>query len=109
MPYDEALAERLRATLKRRKGITERKMFGGLCFMLNGNMAFGVMKNELMVRVGPDAYEDALAQRHCRDMDFTGRPMKGMVYVASMGFHKDADLKAWIERGLKHARSLPAK
>ena len=109
MAYNEALADRIRTQLKRRRGITEKKMFGGVCFLVNRNMAFGIVGDELMVRVGPEAYEDALAQRHARDMDFTGRPMKGMVYVAPMGFHKDADLKAWMERGLKFARSLPAK
>ncbi len=109
MAYDEALAERIRPMLKRRRGISQKKMFGGLCILVNRNMAFGIMGNELMVRVGPDAYEDALAQRHARKMDFTGRAMKGMVYVAPMGFHTDEALLEWIERGLKFARRQPAK
>ena len=109
MAYDEALAERIREKMKRRRGISEKKMFGGLCILVNGNMAFGIMGNELMVRVGPAAYEDALAQRHAREMDFTGRKMKGFVYVAPMGFHTEKALLGWIERGLKIARSKPAK
>lgn len=109
MAYDEALAERIRIALKRRRGITERRMFGGLCFLANGNMAFGIVGRELMVRVGPRAYEAALAERHVREMDFTGRPMKGMVYVAPMAFHTDEALRGWIERGLRFARSLAPK
>lgn len=109
MAYDEILAERIRTVLHRRKGISERKMFGGLCFMAGGNMACGIVKDELMVRVGPDAYEDALAQPHARPMDFTKRPMKGMVYVGTKGISTDEGLKAWVLRGLGYARSLPAK
>lgn len=109
MAYDEMLAERIRTMVARRKGITEKKMFGGLCFLASGNMAFGIVKEELMVRVGPDAYEGALARPHARVMDFTKRPLKGMVYVGTKGFQTDEDLKAWLDRGLKFARSLPAK
>ena len=81
MAYDEYLAERIRKALKRRKGITEKKMFGGICLLLDGNMVGGVVNDDLMVRVGPDGYEDALKQPHARPMDFTGKPLKGMVYV----------------------------
>ena len=109
MAYDEDLADRIRSALKRRRGISEKKMFGGLCILVNGNMAFGIVGNELMVRVGPKAHPDALAERHAREMDFTGRSMKGMVYVAPMGFHTEEALRAWIERGIRFARSLPAK
>ncbi len=109
MAYDEMLAERIRTLLARRKNITERKMFGGLCFMAGGNMACGIVKQELMVRVGADAHADALAQPHARPMDFTKRPMKGMVYVAVEGIATDQSLKAWVDRGMKFARSLPAK
>ncbi|MEM7154509.1 MAG: TfoX/Sxy family protein [Myxococcota bacterium] len=109
MAYDEMLAERIRTVVARRKGITERNMFGGVAFMASGNMAFGIVKDELMVRVGPKAHAEALAMPHARPMDFTKRPMKGMVYVGKPGFRTDEDLKAWIERGLKFARSLPAK
>ncbi|MCH9680480.1 MAG: TfoX/Sxy family protein [Deltaproteobacteria bacterium] len=109
MAYDEMLAERIRTILHRRKAITERKMFGGLCFMVGGNMACGIVKDELMVRVGPDGHADALAQPHARVMDFTKRPSKGMVYVGTKGFATDETLEAWVDRGMKFARSLPAK
>jgi len=109
MAYDEGLAERIREALEDREDVTERKMFGGLAFLVGGNMCAGVVKDELMVRVGPDAYEACLARPHARKMDFTGRPMKGMVYVGCDGFESDRDLRAWIERGVRFAASLPAK
>lgn len=109
MAYDEILAERIRTILHRRKGITERKMFGGLCVLVGGNMACGVVKDELMVRVGPDRYDEALGLPHARPMDFTKRPMRGMVYVGTQGIATDEDLKAWVERGVRFARSLPPK
>ena len=84
-------------------------MFGGLCFMSGGNMCFGVVGDEIMVRVGPDAYEGSLQLPHAREMDFTGRSMRGMVYVDSDGFTTDDDLETWLERGLRYARSLPPK
>lgn len=87
----------------------ERKMFGGLCFLCRGNMACGIVGNELMVRVGPTAWSEALAQPHAREMDFTGRSMKGMVYVGVPGFAEDPDLAAWVERGTTYARTLPPK
>ena len=109
MAYDEALAERVRGVLKRRRGVSEKKMFGGLCFLVNGNMACGVVGNELMLRVGPEAYEEVLALRHAREMDFTGRAMRGMVYVAPMGFHTDTQLRAWVDRAHTFAKTLPKK
>ena len=109
MPFDERLAERIRRAMARRRNLTERKMFGGLAFMLGGNMCCGVIGEELMVRVGPDAYEEALAQPHAREMDFTGRPLRGMVYVEKPGFRTGKQLEGWLERGLAFARTLPAK
>jgi TfoX/Sxy family transcriptional regulator of competence genes len=109
MAYDEMLAERIRTVLGRRKGISERRMFGGLAFMASGNMAVGIVDKDLMVRVGPKGHADALAQPHARVMDFTGKPSRGMVYVGPKGVATDETLKAWIERGMKYARSLPAK
>lgn len=109
MAYDERLAERVRGILKRRRGISEKKMFGGLAFLVNGHMACGIIGEDLMVRVGPDAYETALKKAGARPMDFTGRPMKGMVYVGPRGHRRAPSLKAWVERGLFHARSLPPK
>ena len=109
MAYDEGLAQRIREALDDTVGVTEKKMFGGLAFMLRGNLCAGVVGEELMVRVGPDAYEESLAQAHAREMDFTGRPMKGLLYVASQGIEADDDLGEWIGRGLAFAGSLPAK
>ena len=84
-------------------------MFGGLTFMLQGNMCCGVAGDRLMVRVGPEKYDEALAEKHAELMDFTGRPMKGMVFVGSDGLTSDDDLKAWVQRGVDFALSLPAK
>jgi len=89
--------------------VGERKMFGGLAFMVNGNMACGVMEDELMVRVGPDAWEECLALPDAREMDFTGRSLKGMVYVGSEGLAEDDALAAWVARGADFAGSLPPR
>lgn len=113
MAYDEGLAQRIRETLADRDvdagPIVEKKMFGGLAFLVSGNMSIGVRDDELMVRVGKDGHEDALAQSHARPMDFTGRPLKGFVYVEAEGIAEDEDLAAWVERGVAFASSLPAK
>ncbi|MCH8800310.1 MAG: TfoX/Sxy family protein [Chloroflexi bacterium] len=109
MPYDETLAERVRAVFQSEPGYTEKKMFGGICFMIGRNMALGVTGNDLMVRPGPDDFEAALMLPHARPMDFTGRPMKGFVYVGPEGITTDAALAKWVERGASYARSLPAK
>ena len=109
MAYDEKLADRVREVLGRRRGVTEKKMFGGLAFMVNGHMTCGVLGEDLMVRVGPDAYEAALKRAGCRPMDFTGRPMKGMVYVSPRGHRRKASLEAWVKMGLSYARSFTPK
>jgi TfoX/Sxy family transcriptional regulator of competence genes len=109
MAYDERLAERIGRILAKRPALTQRKMFGGIAFMSGGNLACGVVGDDLMVRVGPDGYEAALAEPHARAMDFTGRPMRGMVYVDPAGVATDADLERWVERGVAVAASLPAK
>ena len=109
MAYDEKLAQRVRKVLARRRGIAEKKMFGGLSFLVNGNMSCGIVGDELMVRVGPDDYEAALARAHARAMDFTGRPMKGLVYVGRKGFSSEKQLRAWVDRGVAFARSQPAR
>ena len=77
--------------------------------MISGNMCVGIVGDDLMVRVGRDAYDDALAQPHAREMDFTGKPMRGIVYVDAAGTAADADLEAWVDRGLDFAGSLPRK
>jgi TfoX/Sxy family transcriptional regulator of competence genes len=109
MAYDEGLAQRVRECLGDRGGVREKKMFGGLCFLVGGNMAAGIVGGELMVRVGPGAYAECLAQPHAREMDFTGRALKGMVYVAPEGLAEDDALAAWVARGADYAGSLPAK
>jgi len=109
MAYDEQLASRVRKLLKRRKNFSERKMFGGICFMLGGNMCCGVTTSDLMLRLGPEAASAALMEPCTREMDFTGRPMKGMIYVEPEGYETEADLKKWVQRAVRFAGSLPAK
>lgn len=109
MAYDENLAGRIRRRLARRKGIIERKMFGGLAFMMNGNMLCGVVKDTLMVRVHPEQYERLLKEPHARPMDFTGRPLKGFVYVDYKGPQTEAVLQKWLKRALDFVSTLPAK
>jgi TfoX/Sxy family transcriptional regulator of competence genes len=107
--YDEALAERVREVLAERVDVTERRMFGGLAFLVGGHMACGIADRDLMVRVGKEGYDDALSQPHAREMDFTGRPMTTMVYVDPQGTADDAALRAWVERAVAFADTLPAK
>lgn len=109
MPYDEGLAERIRGILGDRHDVSEKEMFGGIAFMIRGNMSVGIVKDDLMVRVGPEVHEELARQPHARPMDFTGRPMKGFLYIASSGLEADEDLERWVGYGLKHALSLPAK
>ena len=109
MAYDEGVAERVRSAVKRSPGVVEKRMFGGIAFMVRGNMCCGVIGDRLMVRVGPAGYEAALSRPHARPMDFTGRPMKGMVCVEPAGFASTGDLKGWIGRAMEFALSLPAK
>lgn len=109
MAFDEQLAGRLRHALRARPGITERKMFGGLAFMFRGHMFIGITGNVLMARVGPDAYEKALSRPHARVMDFTGKPMKGYVFVDPAGFAQARDLSDWLRRCLAFAQTLPPK
>ena len=108
MPYDEELAERIRALVADNPGVTERKMFGGIAFMFRGNMFCGIVRSDLMARVGPDAYDYALSQPHTRPMDFTGRPMKGMLYVAPTGY-TGKGLATWVDRTLTFVEKLPPK
>ena len=108
MAIDEGLAERIREALGTAR-TTEKKMFGGLAFMSRGHMFIGITKEALMVRVGPAAYADALKRPHAREMDFTGRPMKGYVFVAPAGFEGDDDLASWVQAGLSFVTTLPAK
>src|SRR5262245_32154189 len=109
MAYDEGLAQRIRELLDEETALAEKRMFGGVAFLVGGNMAVGIVKDELMVRVGPEAHAAALAEPHVRPMDFTKRPMKGFVFVAPPGFEDDADLARWVSRGVRVAASLPRK
>lgn len=98
MAYNEFLADRVRQQLHQQKIFyEEKKMMGGLCFMVDGKMCVGIVKDDLMARIGPDIYEKALTQTGCRSMDFTGRPMKGYVFVASEGYDLDQQLEYWIQ------------
>ena len=109
MPYDEGLAERIREVLHDRREIVEKRMFGGIAFLLQGHMVVGIVSDNLMCRVGPDRYERALTRPFARPMDFTGKPLRGFVYVAGPGFASDADLDAWVALGLTGARNHPKK
>ena len=107
MTYDETLAARVRRVLARCPEIVEKRMFGGLAFMLDGKMLCGVVNDDLMVRVGPDAYEAALARPHARAMDFTGRPLTGLVYVGPAGTRTAAAITAWTERAAAFVTAQP--
>ncbi|MEX0820560.1 MAG: TfoX/Sxy family protein [Rhodothermales bacterium] len=112
MAYSERLAERMRRILAERSETmktTEKKMFGGLAFMVDGNMCCGVLGDELMARVGPETYEDALRLPHAREMDFTGRPLTGYVYVSAEGVASASGLADWVSRALAFVDTLPAK
>jgi TfoX/Sxy family transcriptional regulator of competence genes len=104
--YDEGLAQPVRDQLQIRDGVAEKKMLGGLCFLLNGNMCCGVVRDTLMVRVGPEAYDEALAQLHATEMDFTGRPLRGMVYIEPPGIDEDGAPREWLDRGVVFAEKL---
>lgn len=108
MAYDERLADRVRHVLEGGPGISERKMFGGIAFMVDGHMACGIAGDELMLRLGPEGAEAALRRPGVRPMDFTGRPMKGMVFVAPQGL-RGAALRRWVEAAAAFARTLPPK
>ena len=109
MAYSEDLAERVRDALAPRAGIRERKMFGGVAWMLDGNMACGVIGEDLLVRLERDEVEAALALEHVGPMDFTGRPMSGFVLVDAAGVVEDRELARWVDTGADFAASLPAK
>ena len=109
MAYDESLATRVKEVLSGRPDIAERKMFGGLAFMLAGNMCCCVTDRGLMVRVGPEGYAEALVRPHAGVMDMTGRPMRGWVLVQPAGLESSASLAEWAGRGTAFAATLPAK
>ena len=108
MAYDEQLADRIRQTMLAEPGLSERKMFGGLAFMLDGHMCCGIVGQDLMLRLGKDGAAHALEQPHVRPMDFTGRPMSGMVYIEPGGLDDDA-LNHWLNQAAAFARAFPPK
>jgi TfoX/Sxy family transcriptional regulator of competence genes len=109
MAYDEILGERVRDAVLARTANDEKHMFGGLCFLVQGNMSCGVIGDDLVVRVGKDSHAAALERPHTRVMDFTGKPMAGWIYVAAEGLESEQALVEWVERGIEFAKSLPAK
>ncbi len=108
MAYDEKLADRVRDVLDTQGGVSERKMFGGLAFMVHGHMACGIVASDLMLRLGAEGAESALKRPHVRPMDFTGKPMKGMVYVGAEGLRGVA-LRNWVEKAVAFVATLPPK
>jgi TfoX/Sxy family transcriptional regulator of competence genes len=109
MGYDKEAADRVRRILSRRRDVVEKKMVGGLSFMVSGSMCCGVTNTLLMVRVGREAREWALAQPHVRPMKFAGRPLAGFVCVDPAGFRTDTALARWVQRGIDFVSALPAK
>jgi TfoX/Sxy family transcriptional regulator of competence genes len=109
MACDEGLVERIRTELAGTHGSGEKRMFGGVCFTLNGNMLCGVVKDQLMCRIGEEAYEVALNRKHVKPMDFTGKPMKGYIFVTSEGLAEDEDLRDWIGQCKTFVAALPIK
>ena len=109
MAYDEDLAQRIRYSLDQVPGLVEKKMFGGVAFMVNGNIAVGVHKDMLMVRVDPDRYEELMQLPYTKPFDITGRPMKGWLLVEAQGMESEAALRDWLDQGVAFALSLPPK
>ena len=109
MAASKLLVERIRHVLSRRRGITEKKMFGGVCFLLNGNMLVAVWNDSLIARLGVERAEIALTEPDVREMDLTGRPMKGWIIVGQDGIDGDQQLTRWIDLSTTFVRTLPAK
>jgi len=109
MAYDATLAKRIQAALSGVPGLAEKKMFGGVGYLIYGNMACGVHGDDLIVRLGLERYQQGLAQPNTRVFDMTGRPMHGWIIVTPAGISSEADLKHWITQGVKFAQTLPAK
>ncbi len=109
MVYDEGLAQQIRDELSDRPGYSEKKMFGGLCFLVNGNMACGVTTNKVMLRIGKENYEEVMSKPHMTEMDFTGKPMRGMVYIDEEGSNDEDIVRKWVDYTYDYAFSLPPK
>jgi len=109
MAYDEGLAQRLRDIFQDQKEVEEKKMFGGLCFMVSKHMCCGIVGEKLMARIGAEKYEKCLLKKHVQKMDFTGRSMKGMIYIKPDGIAEDEDLNFWVNICMEFIKSLPSK
>ena len=109
MAFDELLADRIREALGDRSGIKEKRMFGGLAFLLNGNMAVGIVGDRLMIRFDKTAHEFVLSHRHVSPMDFTHRPMRGFAFVEKQGIATDEQLGQWVGFACDYAGALPSK
>lgn len=110
MPYNEKLADRVRESLIKKRKVVEKKMMGGLTFMINDKMSIGILNNDLMLRIDPNIYESVLEKRGCREMDFTGRPMKGFIFVSDEGYKSKKDFEYWINLALDfNKKAKPAK
>jgi TfoX/Sxy family transcriptional regulator of competence genes len=109
MPYDEKLAQRIRHELGRLPNLEEKRMFGGVGFLVKGNMACGVHKNLMIIRVGPHGFRQALTRPYTKVFDMTGKPMAGWITVEAPGFQADEDLKSWVKLGVEYALTLPPK
>lgn len=109
MPYDQDLAQRIGEALHGLPGLQAKKMFGGIGYLINGNMACGVLGEDMIVRVGPGKYDEALAQPYTRPFAMTGRPMSGWLLVSPSGVIEESDFKSWIDQAVEYAQSLPAK
>jgi hypothetical protein len=109
MGYDRRLADEVRALVGRHPGLSEREMFGGIAFMIGGNLAVGVSGDDLMVRVGKEAHEEAVSKPGARIFDLSARPMRGWIVVAREGFPTATDLERWVRQGVAYAESLPPK
>lgn len=109
MAYDARLAERVKTLIEKRPGFSEKKMFGGIAFMIRGNMCCGVVRNDLMIRLTPEQVVDGLQQPHTRPMDFSGKPMKSMLYVGPAGVDAEDDLEKWVRAAVRFVLTLPPK
>ncbi|UCD99036.1 MAG: TfoX/Sxy family protein [Chloroflexota bacterium] len=109
MAYDEILAERIRKVMDQEQGTAEKKMFGGIGFFIHGNMACGVHKDMLVVRAGPDSYQEMIKSPHTHPFDITGKTMKGWIMVEPAGFKGEDDFQQWVSSGINFALTLPPK
>jgi hypothetical protein len=109
MAFDEALAARVRQHLASRRDFVEKHMFGGVCFMIRGRMCCGIIDSSLMVRLAPDEADRAADQPHVRPMDFTGKPMRGYLFVDAEGITTPKALQSWVDRCVTHIETMPVK